>query len=164
MQRISFLFLLAAFSLTSCSSSVSVQDHVPAKGKKIGIGNFKMQSSRRSDGAKGDTVCACVSQSIQKTLLPYLQQAGFNVITLPLTSKTTAIETLHIADSLQVDYIMTAIGLVNIQGSSTFVRELSVKAVGQSGEVAFSASFTGVATGAETVAGKIGKQLVKKLK
>jgi hypothetical protein len=163
MQRLCFLLLLAAFIFTSCSSAVSVQNNATANGKKIGIGNFNIQAIKKK-GAKTDTVCACVAQTIQKTLLPYLQQAGFTVISLPLTSKTTPLETLHIADSLQVDYIMTAVGLVDIQNSYSFVRELSVKVMNQAGETAMSGSFSGVATGAETAAGKIGKQLVKKLK
>lgn len=163
MLRLNFLFLLAAFTFANCSSTVSVQDNIAAKGKRIGMGNFKIEPMKKK-GTATDTVCACVGQSIQGTLTPYLQEAGFSIVTLPLTHKTTLLETMHIADSMQVDYIMTGVGLVDIQGSNSFVRELSVKAVNQSGEVVLSGSFTGVGTGPAKAAGKIGKQLLKKLK
>ncbi|HEV8080829.1 MAG TPA: hypothetical protein VGP43_08960 [Chitinophagaceae bacterium] len=72
---------------------------------------------------------------------------------------------MRVADSAKVDYILTGIGEVHIIGTSTFMEQLTIQLQDMnSGEIAASASFSGTSTRPVKAAGKIGEQLIKKMK
>jgi hypothetical protein len=160
-----WLILLIIF-ITGCSSSkVSVKNSLQAKGKKIGIGPIKITAQKKSNKQNTDTVCICTAQSTEKAFIPYLQQAGFSVIDLPINDRTNNREIMRVADSAKVDYILTGLGVVHIIGTSTFMEQLTIQLQDMySGEIAASASFSGSSTRPVKAAGKIGEQLIKKMK
>lgn len=164
MQKNYFLPLFSFLLLTSCSSSVAVQNNTTVKGKKIGIGKFTMLPENKKNKPSTDTVCVCVGQRIGNALIPYLQEAGFTVVMLPLPDKTNHFQTMMVADSMHVDYILSGAGTVSIQGNNTYVHELTAKAITESGEVILSGSFSGAGVGAVKAAGRIGKKWVQKMK
>jgi len=72
---------------------------------------------------------------------------------------------MRIADSVKVDYILTGVGIVQMQGKTPFMHQLTIQLQDMhTGEIVASASFSGVATRPVKAAGKIGEQLVKKIK
>jgi len=72
---------------------------------------------------------------------------------------------MRVADSAKVDYILTGVGIVQQQGKSTFMEQLTIQLQDMhTGEIVTSASFSGVATRPVKAAGKIGGQLIKKIK
>ncbi|RXK81304.1 hypothetical protein [Filimonas effusa] len=158
------VLLLFAIILAGCSSSnIAVQDTPIPRGKTIGLGYFNMQLEKKKKH-NTDTVCYCIGKTIQTALIPYLQKAHFKVIDLPIPEKATDFQAAMIADSMHVDYLLTATGLVDLVGKSSFVDALSLKAVDlKSGEVAFSGAFSGVAIRPVKAAGKIGQAIVAKI-
>ncbi|HEY8689007.1 MAG TPA: hypothetical protein VIM07_07220 [Chitinophagaceae bacterium] len=157
-------FLLLIIFLYSCSSTnVSVKNNLQPNGKKIGIGTIKITAQKSKHNT--DTVCICTAQSTEKAFIPYLQQAGFSVIDLPINDRTNNREIMRVADSAKVDYILTGVGIVQQQGKSTFMEQLTIQLQDMhTGEIVTSASFSGVATRPVKAAGKIGGQLIKKIK
>ena len=113
MKKLPTLLLII---LTACSSTnVSVSNNFSAKTKKIAIGFIKLSAQTKSNH-NTDTVCICTAQTTQNALIPYLQQAGFTVINLPITNFTDKKEIIRIADSAKLDYILTGVGIVDIVG------------------------------------------------
>lgn len=163
MQNIYLLFIIF---LHACSSTnVSIKNTLQPNGKKIGVGGIKLTPERSKGNT--DTVCICTAQSTEQALIPYLQQAGFNVIKLPINERGNNKEIMRIADSAKVDYILTGIGVVDIVGKSktAFMEQLTIQLQDMhTGEIVTSASFSGMATRPVKAAGKIGEQLVKKIK
>ncbi|MBA3674859.1 MAG: hypothetical protein H0W75_07870 [Chitinophagaceae bacterium] len=162
-----WLILLITFISGCSSSNVSVKDSLQSKGKKIGIGPIKITAQKKSNKQNTDTVCICTAQSTEKAFIPYLQQAGFSVIDLPINDRTNNREIMRVADSAKVDYILTGIGIVDIVGKSktAYMEQLTIQLQDMnSGEIAASASFSGTSTRPVKAAGKIGEQLIKKMK
>jgi hypothetical protein len=159
-----FSFILIIFLYSCSSTNVSVKNNLPVSGKKIGIGGIKLSADRAR--VNTDTVCICTAQSTEQALIPYLQQAGFNVIKLPINERGNNREIMRIADSAKVDYILTGIGLVHIIGKKkdTFMEQLTIQVQDMhTGEIVSSASFSGTSVRPVKAAGKIGEQLVKKM-
>ena len=157
--------LLLVTILAGCSSSnIAVQETPIPQGKTIGLGYFNMQLEKKKKH-NTDSVCYCIGKTIQTALIPYLQKAHFKVIDLPIPEKATDFQAAMVADSMHVDYLLTAVGLVNLVGNSSFVEALSLKAVElKSGEVAFSGAFSGTSIRPVKAAGKIGQEIVAKIK
>ena len=164
MQKL-FLLFLVIFACSCSSTKVSVKNNLPAKGKKIGIGGITLSAERRKSNT--DTVCICTAQSTEQALIPYLQQVGFTVIKLPVNDRRNSREIMRIADSAKVDYILTGIGRVSIIGKrkDTFMEQLTIQLQEMNtGEIVSSASFSGTSIRPVKAAGKIGEELVKKMK
>lgn len=158
----SLLVILVIFA--GCSSSnLAVQDVPIPKGKTIGLGYFNMHQQKKKK-QNTDSVCYCIGKTIQTALIPYLQKAHFKVIDLPLPEKATDFRAALIADSMHVDYLLTADGLVSFVGQSTFVEALSFKAVNlRSGAIAFSGTFSGTSTRPIKAASKIGEKIAAQI-
>ncbi len=165
MQKNFILFFIIFIS--SCSSTnVSVNNTLHSKGKSVGIGGIKISAQKKTK-PNTDTVCICTAQSTEQALIPYLQKAGFTVINLAINDRTNSREIMRIADSAKVDYILTGIGLVDIVGKTktAFMEQLTIQIQDmKTGEIAASASFSGVSIRPVKAAAKIGEQLIKKLK
>ena len=74
---------------------------------------------------------------------------------------------MRISDSAKVDYILTGIGRVSIIGKrkDTFMEQLTIQLQEMNtGEIVSSASFSGTSIRPVKAAGKIGEELVKKMK
>ena len=107
------------FFISACSSTnMSTKHNLQSKGKKIGIGTIKITAQKKANKPNTDTVCICTSQSTEKAFIPYLQQAGFSVIDLPIIDRLNNNEIMRIADSVKVDYILTGVGIVQMQGKT----------------------------------------------
>lgn len=163
MKNIIFFLLII---IAGCSSTnVSVKNDLKPAGKKIGIGGIKL-SPERSKG-NTDTVCICSAESTEQALIPYLQQAGFKVVDLPINDRGNKREIMRVADSAKVDYILTGVGVVHIIGKSktVFMDQLTIQLQDMhSGEIVTSASFSGTSTRPVKAAEKIGEELIKKMK
>lgn len=160
-------YLLFAIAFVSCSSTNTyVSPSLTSKGKKIGIGSFKIALQKKGNKYGSDSVCNCIAESIETALTPYLNTSGFNVFN-PGPGKiysTSLIKTASTPD-VEVDYVIKGTGLVDKVGSSYFVNQLSIELQDvKNGEVLISASFTGVSIRPIKAAQKIGKSLMKKIK
>ena len=160
------VLLLIGFFIAGCSSTkVAIQNAIELKGKRIGIGAIDITAAKKSKHHSADTVCACTQQSTQQALMPYLQEAGFKVVNLSAQSSLDFPQSMRAADSLHLDYVLTGVGLVDIVGSSTFMQQLTVKVLSvNTREIVLSGSFSGTSIRPVKAAGKLGEQIVKKMR
>jgi hypothetical protein len=152
------LFFLVIF-IYSCSSTNEAVKNLEPKGKKVGIGVIKLSAPQKSK-RNTDTVCICTRQSTGKALIPYLQQAGFSVIGLPINDRANSTEIRRIADSAKIDYILSGVGVVHIIGKrkDTFMEQLIIQVRDvATGEIVISSSFSATSIG-------LLKQLLKLVK
>ncbi|MBN9296414.1 MAG: hypothetical protein J0I41_05350 [Filimonas sp.] len=163
------LAVIASFFFAGCySSNISSSRTTPVTGKRIVIGNIYTTNITKPKGnISQDTLCVCIGQSMQEAFTPYLQEAGFTVITIPITPKMDVLQTMKIADSLGVDYLLT--GKADVEAKSynnVFTRNLTANIINlKSKEVTLKSSFTnGVAVRPIKAAQHLGKKIVGELK
>lgn len=160
------LFIAICIFFTSCSSVEYAQVNASLKGKKVGIIPFDFQGTkkRKSLSAK-DTICYCVGQSASTAITPYLMKAGFEVIPFGYNEKLPEAEVWRIADSLGLDYVVTAKGIVSVVGSSNFIEVLNLHMNNViSKKTHLAVNFSGVSIRVNRAAKKIGNTIFKKLK
>lgn len=162
------LYLFILFLFAGCySSNISVPKPIPATGKRIAIGIIYTKNVTKPKGnISPDTLCVCIGQSMQEAFIPYLQEAGFAVITIPITPKMNVFQTMKIADSLGVDYLLTGKADVEAKSySNVFARNLTANIINvKSQEVILNSSFNnGVAVRPVKAAQHLGKRIVREL-
>ncbi|MCX6206021.1 MAG: hypothetical protein NTZ19_07200 [Bacteroidetes bacterium] len=166
-MKLNFLTAIICISFLSCSTRVQIQDANEFKGKRVGVQliNISNLNLPKKQKTGTDTICACISQSTTDAIYPFLQQSGLTVIPLNLSSKANIFEVVHTADSLKLDYVFVGTGIVNFEGSSPFMHELTVKLIKvKTGEAKLSGSFTGAGVGPVKAMSRIGKKMVKHVK
>jgi len=92
-------------------------------------------------------------------------KAGFEVIPFGYNEKLPEAEVWRIADSLGLDYVVTAKGIVSVVGSSNFIEVLNLHMNSViSKKTHLAVNFSGVSIRVNRAAKKIGNTIFKKLK
>ncbi len=155
-----FIILICA-----CSTKTYITNAEKLKGKRVAVAQILLDTERRKDKVKTDTLCHCIAAAAAEAFYPYLQQTGLTVIQLPLTGKPLASTIEHLADSLQLDYIVVGKGIVQFVGKTSFMHDLSLQLVDvRTREVRASGTFSGPSVTPAGAAMRIGKQMVKQIK
>jgi hypothetical protein len=158
LSNIVFLFLL----LSACSSKAYLSKQGSLTGKKIALGVINITREKGSKTVYNDSVCACMGQTIAETIYPYLQKAGATIITIPTEQKTSESRINAIADSLQVDYLLSGTGTTERTGKTDYMRELNIKLVSvKSKEIVLTGSYSGFSVLPSGAADRIGKKILK---
>lgn len=149
-----------------CSTKVYVQKPGTLNGKRIAIGYIDMSRMQKGKTIQNDSICRCVAQTVGETLTPYLNQSGGTVIHIPYDQFTTPGRIYEIADSAQIDLLVTGTGLLERYGKNTdFMRTLNIQlVVVKTKEIVLSGSCSGPSLTAQGSTERIGKQILKKSK
>src|ERR1700710_398133 len=101
----------------ACSTKVYINDHTSVAGKRIAIGEIRLDAYASKNKQKVDTLCDCVASAMKNAMYPFFQQAGFAIVELPFTpKKLKGLDILNMVDSMKLDYVMTGIGIVEVMG------------------------------------------------
>jgi hypothetical protein len=160
------LILLAISSIIAgCSTSATVQSSGNLKGKRIGIGAINISFDKMPKKfIPNDSTYYGMSESVKALFIPYLQQAGFNVVDLKVNHKANMAEATRVADSLKIDYVFSGAGLVQVTGKSFFMHKLNVRLTNtNTNEIPMTGSFSGAGVFFEGAVERIGKEMVKKM-
>ena len=153
-----FLFIFAIF-LTNCSTVFYANKGINFKDKRVGIQRFNIIKTPTYDKQPE------VSRLETEAFYPYLIEAGFDVYNVQFDESLDMKEVLSKAESLNLDYILTGSELVNMQKSSVFIHNLTVKFVNtRTLKTDLSATFEGPSVRINGVAKRIGKKIVSRVK
>ncbi len=148
--------------LNSCSTKAYLPNPVNLANKRIAVGIIDVGREQKGKTIYNDTVCACIAKTVGETLYPYLQKKGAVIVTIPYEEKTSETRVYTIADSLQVDYLLTGTGHVNRTGKTDFMHQLNIKLVSvRSKEVVLTGSFSGPGVYPAGAAERVGKKMLR---
>lgn len=160
------LFVLALYAIIAgCSTGATVQSSGKLKGKTIGMVPISVSFEKKPKKFNlSDSLYAAIAQSTKEALIPYLQQAGFKVIDLPLAYNASMDEAIKAAEASKAEYIFTGAGMADATGKSLFMHKLNVRLISlTTSEIAISGSFSGAGVFINGAAERVGKQIVKKM-
>jgi len=164
-MRIQSIIIILFFLLAACSTKTYITDPQKLKGKRIAVAEIVLGTAHQKDKVHADTLCDCLATTVAETLYPYLQQVGMTVVQLPVWGKTREEGAYRMADSLQLDYLVLGTGLIQFEGKTPFMWNLSLKIVdAKTREVRASGSFSGPGVTPAGAGKRIGKKLVGQMK
>ncbi|MES2372026.1 MAG: hypothetical protein V4557_05560 [Bacteroidota bacterium] len=159
---VTLLFIL----LNGCATKAFLAQPVSLTGKRIAVGVIDISRDKSGTTIYNDTVCSCISQTVGETLYPYFQKMGAVILKIPYEQRTSEARIHKIADSLQVDYLISGTGLVNRTGKTDFMHQLTINLISrQTQEVFLTGSFSGPGVYPAGAANRVGKKILnQKLK
>lgn len=164
-MRLRYLNICFVVLISACSTQSYLTDAQKLKGKRVAVAQIVMETERRKDRVKTDTLCHCIAESAAEAFYPYLQQMNMTVIRLPLTGKPMENSIEHLSDSLQLDYIVVGKGIVQFVGKTSFMQNLTLQLVDvKTQEIRASGTFTGTSVSPVGAAMRIGKKMVHRIK
>ncbi len=165
MKKQLLIILAIAFLVTACSTGATIQSSGKLKGKRIGIGAINISFEKMPKKfVPNDSTYHAMSESVKALFIPYLQQAGFNVVDLQVARGANMAEATRIADAQNINYIFSGAGLVQVTGNSFFMHKLNVRLTNTStNEISMTGNFSGAGVFFEGAVDRIGKEMVKKM-
>jgi hypothetical protein len=164
MGKYNSLFIVLLFALSSCSTKVFLGKPINLSGKRIAVGLIELARNEKGKTIQKDSICVCTGVTVGTTIASYLQKTGAVVIHIPYDEKTSEMRIYQIADSSQVDYLLTGTGLLHRTGKTDFMEKLNIQLVAvKTREVLMSGSFSGLGVYPEGAAERLGKKMVKKI-
>ncbi len=159
------IIIIACLAIAGCSTKAFVARPGSLTGKRIALASIDITRMQKGKTIQNDTVCACLGQSIEETIYPYLLKSGATIVMLTNEQRSSTQRMRKAADSLQVDYFLSGSGVAERYAKVDFMRQLNLKLVAvTSNEIVATGSFSGTSVTAAGAAKRVGEKIFRNSK